>query len=142
MIRIDCSIILIYQANRCLKESTSTLSTDYRRLNTYTKKIGFVLPNIDNILDKLGHSKFFISLDLQSALHQLRINDFPHGVLNSRGEEIRGFGIHKTAFCTQYGTFEYVVIYVILSRRSPEHLSKICFVDIRSYQETLVTSLY
>ncbi len=29
---------------------------DYRRLNTYTKKIGFALPNIDNILDKLGHS--------------------------------------------------------------------------------------
>jgi hypothetical protein len=33
------------------------MCTDYRRLNTYTKKIGFALPTIDNILDKLGHSK-------------------------------------------------------------------------------------
>jgi hypothetical protein len=86
------------------------MCTDYRRLNTYTKKIGFALPNIDNILKKLGHSKCFTALDLQSGFHQLRIHDFPDGVLDSRGEEIRGSGIHKTAFCTQYGTFEYVVM--------------------------------
>jgi hypothetical protein len=47
---------------------------------------------------------------LQSGFHQLRIKDYPDGVLNSRGEEIRGSDIHKTAFCTQYGTFEYVVM--------------------------------
>ena len=35
---------------------------------------------------------------------------FFDGVLNSRGEEIRGSDIHKTAFCYQYGTFEYVVM--------------------------------
>ena len=42
-----------------IKPSTNKLRmyTDYRRLNTYTKKIGFTLPNIDNILDKLGHSR-------------------------------------------------------------------------------------
>ncbi len=86
------------------------MCTDYRRLNTYTKKIGFALPNIDNILDKLGHSTCFTALDLQSGYHQLRIKDYPDGVINSRGEEIRGSNIHKTAFCTQYGTFEYVVM--------------------------------
>ena len=42
--------------------------------------------------------------------HQLRIKNYPDGVLNSRGEEIRGSDIHKTAFRTQYGTFEYVVM--------------------------------
>ena len=56
------------------------MCTDYRRLNTYTKKIGFALPNIDNILDKLGHSKCFTVLDLQSGFHQLRIKDYPDGV--------------------------------------------------------------
>ncbi len=50
------------------------------------------------------------SFDLQSGFHQLRIKDYPDGVINSRGEEIRGFDIQKTAFCTQYGTFEYVVM--------------------------------
>ena len=95
-----------------IKPGTNKLRmcTDYRRLNTYTKKIGFALPNIDNILDKLGHSKCFTALDLQSGFHQLRIKDYPDGVINSRGEEIRGSDIHKTAFCTQYGTFEYVVM--------------------------------
>jgi hypothetical protein len=87
------------------------MCTDYRRLNTYTKKIDFAIPNIDNILDKLGHSRCFTALDfIQSGFNQLRIKDYPDGVLNSRGEEIRRSDIHKTAFCTQYGTFEYVVM--------------------------------
>jgi len=91
-----------------IKPGTNKLRmcTDYRRQNTYTKKIGVALPNIDNILVKLGHSRCFTTLDLQSDFHQLRIKDYPDGDLNSRGEEIRGSQIHKTIFCTQYGTFE------------------------------------
>jgi hypothetical protein len=46
----------------------------------------------------------------QRGFHQLRIKDYPDGVINSRGEEIRRSDIHKTVFCTQYGTFEYVVM--------------------------------
>jgi hypothetical protein len=69
------------------------MCTDYRRLNTYTKKIGYALPNIDNILDKLCNSTCLTALDLQSGFHQLRIKDYPDGVLNSRGEEIQGYRI-------------------------------------------------
>jgi hypothetical protein len=63
-----------------IKPGTNKLRmcTDYRRLNTYTKKIGFALPNIDNILDKLGHSKCFTALDLQSGFHQLRMYPICH----------------------------------------------------------------
>jgi hypothetical protein len=87
------------------------MCTDYRRLNTYNKKIGYALPNIDSILDKLGHSVCFTALDFQSGFYQLRIKDYPDGVLNSRGEEIRGSDIHKTAFRTQYiWYFECVVM--------------------------------
>jgi len=96
-----------------MKPGTNKLRmcTDYRRLdNTYTKHIGFALPNIDNIFDQLCHSICFTALDLQSGFHQLRIKDYPDEVLNSRGEEIRGFDIYKTLFCTQYGLFEYVVM--------------------------------
>jgi hypothetical protein len=45
-----------------IKPGTNKLRmcTDYRRLNTcYTKKIGFALLNIDNILNKLGHTCYF-----------------------------------------------------------------------------------
>jgi hypothetical protein len=61
----------------CNKPGTHKLRmcTDYRRSYTYTKKIGFALPNIDNILEKLGHSRCFTTLDLQSGFHQLRIKD-------------------------------------------------------------------
>jgi hypothetical protein len=95
-----------------IKPGTNKLRmcTDYRRLNTYTKKIGYVLLNIDKILDKLGHSRCFTTLDLQSDFNQLCIKDYPDGFLNSGGEEMRGSDIHKTTFCTQYGTFEYVVM--------------------------------
>jgi hypothetical protein len=72
--------------------------------------LGFAVPNIDNILDKLDDSKCFTALDLQSGFHQLRMKDYPDRVLNSRGEEVRGSDIHKTAFCTQYDTFEYGVM--------------------------------
>ena len=86
------------------------MCTDYRRLNTYTKKISYALPNNDNIIDKLGHASCFTALDLQSGFHQLRIKDYLDGVVNSRGEEVKGSDIHKTAFSTQYGTYEYVVM--------------------------------
>jgi hypothetical protein len=74
------------------------MCTVYRRLNTYTKKIGFALPDIDNILDKLGHSEYFTHLALQSGFHQLRIKDYNDGVLNSRGQEIRGSDMHTRSF--------------------------------------------
>jgi hypothetical protein len=65
-----------------IKPGTNKLRmcTDFSRLNTYTKQIWFALPNIDNILDKLGHYTCFRALDLQSRFHQLRIKDYPHGV--------------------------------------------------------------
>jgi hypothetical protein len=127
-----------------IKPGTSKLRmcTDYLRLNTYTKKIGFALSNIDNILDKLGHSKYFTALDLQSGFHQLRIKDYPNGARDSRGEEIRGFDIHKTAFCAQYGTFEYVVMPFGLAGAPSTYKSQIRFVHFRPNQETLVASLY
>jgi hypothetical protein len=58
----------------------------------------------------------FKALDLKSGFHQLRIKDYLDGVLNSRGEEVRGSDIHKTSFCTQHGTFEYVAMPFCLAR--------------------------
>ena len=84
---------------------------DFRQLNRYTKRIAYALPNIDNILDKLGQNACFSALDLASGYHQLRIKDYPAGnVWNSRGEEVKGSDVHKTAFTCQYGTYEFLVM--------------------------------
>jgi hypothetical protein len=68
---------------------------DYRQLNRYTKRVEFPLPNIDTILDTLGESKIFSALDLAQGYHQVRIHE-PD--------------IHKTAFKTQFGLFEFTVL--------------------------------
>lgn len=44
---------------------------DYRRLNDITVSEVYPLPLITDILDQLGHSKYFSTLDLASGFHQI-----------------------------------------------------------------------
>jgi len=97
---------------------------------------------MDNILDKLGHSRCFTALDLQSGFNQLRIKDYHNGVLHSLEEEIHGSDIHKTSFYTQYGTFECVIMPFGLAGAPSIYPSKVCFVYLRSHQKTLGTRIY
>ena len=100
-----------FRCQTCLGTNKLRICIDYRQLNRYTKRLAYALPNIDNILDKLGQSSCFSALDLASGYHQLRIKDYPHGgVYNSRGEEVRGSDVHKTAFTCQYGTYEFLIM--------------------------------
>lgn len=47
---------------------------DFRRLNDVTIGDAFPLPNITDILDQLGKSKYFTTLDLASGFHQVKMN--------------------------------------------------------------------
>lgn len=47
---------------------------DYRRLNDVTINETFPIPLISDILDQLGHSKYFTTLDLVSGFHQISLN--------------------------------------------------------------------
>lgn len=67
--------------------------TDYRKLNNVTVGDSFPIPNIDYILDQLGHSKYFTTLDLASGFNQILIK--PEDVC-------------KTAFSTPQGHYEYL----------------------------------
>lgn len=65
---------------------------DYRKLNEATIDDKFPIPNIETILDKLGRSQYFTTLDLAKGFHQVLVR-----------EEDR----KKTAFSTPLGHYEF-----------------------------------
>ena len=48
---------------------------DFRKLNEITENEAYGLPNIIEILESLGSSKYFSTLNLASGYHQIRINE-------------------------------------------------------------------
>ena len=67
---------------------------DYRNVNKITKSDAFPVPKVDECIDSVAGAKIFSTLDLLSGYHQVPVhsNDIP-----------------KTAFCTKYGLFEFLV---------------------------------
>ena len=65
---------------------------DFRKLNEQTEQDAYPLPNIDDILDHLGKSKFFSALNLSSGFHQISMEP------NSK---------KYTGFSTPDGHFQY-----------------------------------
>lgn len=65
---------------------------DYRKLNEISVSDKFPIPNIDEILDKLGRANYFSTLDLAKGFHQI---------------EIDPSSIAKTAFSTNLGHYEF-----------------------------------
>ena len=65
---------------------------DFRKLNNVTVGDAFPIPNITDILDRMGNSKYFTTLDLASGFHQVPINP----------EDSQ-----KTAFSSTFGHFEF-----------------------------------
>lgn len=69
------------------------LVIDYRKLNEVTIDDKYPIPNIDEILDKLGRCQYFTTLDLAKGFHQI---------------EIEEEDIHKTAFSVEGGHYEFL----------------------------------
>jgi len=68
---------------------------DYKELNKVTVKNKYPLPRIEDLFDQLQCMGVFLKIDLRSRYHQLRI----------KPEDI-----HKTAFRTRYGHYEFTVM--------------------------------
>ena len=77
------------------KDGTKRFCVDFRQLNKITKTNSFPLPLIDDLLDQLGKSKYFTSLDLKSGYWQV--------LMDEQDKE-------KTAFVCHKGLFEFNVM--------------------------------
>jgi hypothetical protein len=77
------------------KDQSLRLCVDYRPLNVVTIKNKYLLPRIDILFDQLASAMVFSKVDLRLSYHQIKI--YPEDV-------------HKTAFSTRYGLYEYLVM--------------------------------
>ena len=77
------------------KDGTHRFCVNYWELNSVTRADTFPLPRIDDLLDQLGKSAYFSTLDLATGYWQIRVHP------NSQ---------EKTAFVTPQGLYEFRVM--------------------------------
>ena len=76
------------------RDGSSHFCVDYRTLNAITIKDRFLIPTVDELLEKLGGAQWFSKLDLLQGYHQILTKET---------------NISKTTFCTHHRHYEFRV---------------------------------
>jgi len=77
------------------KDGNMCFYGDYRPLNAQTRRDSFPMPLVEDVIDQLGSSSWFTTLDLQSGFWQIRMAP----------EDIK-----KTALITKTGLYDWTVM--------------------------------
>ena len=77
------------------KDGSLRMCVDYRRLNSLSQADAYPMPQVDDLIDRLGDAKFITTLDLSRGYWQVPLS-----------EEAKP----KTAFTTLYGLFQFRVM--------------------------------
>lgn len=77
------------------KNGQYRFAVDYRRLNKITRKDGYPLPRIDDLLDQIRGAQYFSIVDARAGYHQVPMEERD---------------ISKTAFVTSDGQYEWLVM--------------------------------
>ncbi|KAK8515214.1 hypothetical protein V6N12_019262 [Hibiscus sabdariffa] len=77
------------------KDESLRMCIDYRQLNKMIVKNKYPLPWIDNLFDQLRGASVFSKIDLRSGYYHLKV---------------REQDVLKTALCTRYGHYEFLVM--------------------------------
>ena len=85
------------------KYSMMWMCINYRQMNKIMINNQYPVPRIDDLFNQVGGSKIFLKIDLRSGYHH--------------NEDI-----HKTAFKTRYGHYEFVVIPFELTNAPPNFM--------------------
>jgi hypothetical protein len=73
------------------KDGSRRFCRDYRPLNAQTRRDMFPMPLVEDVIDQLGKSTWFTTLDLQSGFWQIRM----------ASEDVK-----KTALITKIGLYD------------------------------------
>lgn len=97
------------------------LVVDFRKLNEKTLDDKYPIPNIADVLDKLGNCQYFTTLDLASGFYQVEMNpnDIP-----------------KTAFNVEHGHFEFLRMPMGL-KNSPSTFQRVMDNVLRELQNSI-----
>lgn len=118
------------------KDKTWRLCVDYRRLNAQTIKDAYPIPRIADDLDALSGSKWFTSLDLNMAYHQIpmRESDKEKTAFGTPRGGLYQYKVMPFGLCNAPATFQRVIEQALSGLQW--HITVLYLDDITVYSQT------